>query len=77
MLEQSLANLEGVEHHSFAAEARGRVHGVPRELWNEVMLTDSTHSPSRPHGCSACSYSDARAAVMVPEIIHGGVHSFW
>ena len=42
MLEQSLANLEGVEHHSFAAEARGRVRRVPRELWNEVILTDST-----------------------------------
>ena len=41
MLEQSLANLEGVEHHSFAAEAHGRVRRVPRELWNEVMLTDS------------------------------------
>ena len=42
MLEQSLANLEGVERYSFAAEARGRLHCVPRELWKEVMLTDST-----------------------------------
>jgi len=42
VLEQSLANSEGVEHHGFAAEARGRVRRVPRELWNEVMLTDST-----------------------------------
>ena len=42
MLEQSLANVEGVERYSFAAEARGRLHRVPRELWNEVMLTDST-----------------------------------
>ena len=45
MLEQCLANLEGVEHYSFAAEARGHVRRVPRELWNELMLTDSTLGP--------------------------------
>ena len=52
MLEQSLANLEGVEHYSFAAEARGRVRRVPRELWNEVILTDSTQL-SRVHRTAA------------------------